>query len=64
MIGEDVSVTFYMPAMPAMGMAVMTTTSKLPATANGVYQVTGVLKSGGSWQVTITAQKNGQIISG
>jgi Cu(I)/Ag(I) efflux system membrane fusion protein/cobalt-zinc-cadmium efflux system membrane fusion protein len=61
--GADVSVTFYMPAMPAMGMAAMTTTSKLTATADGVYQGTGVLESGGSWQVTISAQKSGQAIA-
>jgi RND family efflux transporter MFP subunit len=58
--GADVSVTFYMPAMPSMGMAAMTTTSKLTDTGNGAYQGTGVLQSGGPWQVTITAQKNGQ----
>lgn len=61
--GADVSVTFYMPAMPAMGMAAMTTTSTLTATPEGVYQGTGVLGSGGSWQVTITAQKSGQAIA-
>lgn len=61
--GADVSVTFYMAAMPAMGMAAMTTTSKLTATADGVYQGTGVLGSGGSWQVTITAQKSGQALA-
>ena len=59
-IGADVSVTFYMPAMPAMGMAALTTKSKLNGTADGVYQGMGVLQSGGPWQVTISAQKNGQ----
>jgi len=61
--GADVTVTFYMPAMPAMGMAAMTTTSKLSGTANGVYQGTGVLQSGGPWQVTILAQKNGRTLA-
>jgi RND family efflux transporter MFP subunit len=63
MNGLEVSVTFYMPAMPAMGMAAMTTTSKLSGTGNGVYQGTGVLQSGGAWQVTISAQKNGQMLA-
>ncbi|HMF77067.1 MAG TPA: efflux RND transporter periplasmic adaptor subunit [Bryobacteraceae bacterium] len=58
--GADVTVTFYMAAMPAMGMAAMNTTAKLTGKGNGVYEGTGTLGSGGSWQVTITAQRNGQ----
>ena len=38
--GADVSVTFFMPAMPAMGMAAMTTTAKLTGKGNGVYEGT------------------------
>jgi hypothetical protein len=49
-----------MPAMPAMGMAAMNTATKLTGKGNGLYEGTGVLGSGGSWQVTITARKNGQ----
>ena len=60
--GADVSVTFYMAAMPAMGMAAMTTTVKLNGTNGGVYQGTGILQSGGTWQVTVTAQKDGQTL--
>jgi RND family efflux transporter MFP subunit len=58
--GADVSVTFYMAAMPAMGMAAMTATVKLNGMDDGVYQGAGTLRSGGTWQVTITAQKDGQ----
>lgn len=61
--GADVTVTFYMAGMPAMGMAAMNATSKLTDKGNGVYEGTGSLGSGGNWQVTITAQKNGQIIA-
>jgi Cu(I)/Ag(I) efflux system membrane fusion protein/cobalt-zinc-cadmium efflux system membrane fusion protein len=61
--GADVTVTFYMAAMPAMGMAAMNTTSKLSDKGNGLYKSTGSLGSGGTWQVTITAQKNGQTIA-
>jgi hypothetical protein len=46
--------------MPAMGMAAMTTTLKLNGTGDGVYQGAGTLQSGGTWQVTVSAQKNGQ----
>jgi RND family efflux transporter MFP subunit len=62
MDGADISVTFFMPAMPAMGMAAMTMKAKLRAQGNGMYQGTGVLQSGGPWQVTITVQKNGQML--
>jgi len=59
--GADVTVTFFMPAMPAMGMAAMTTTAKLTGKGNGLYEGTGALASGGSWQVTVTARKDGKI---
>jgi Cu(I)/Ag(I) efflux system membrane fusion protein/cobalt-zinc-cadmium efflux system membrane fusion protein len=61
--GADVTVTFYMAAMPAMGMAAMNTTSKLSDKGAGLYEGTASLGSGGTWQVTITAQKNGQTIA-
>jgi Cu(I)/Ag(I) efflux system membrane fusion protein/cobalt-zinc-cadmium efflux system membrane fusion protein len=57
--GAEVKVTFYMPAMPAMGMAAMNTTSKLTEKGNGLYDGSGSLGSGGTWQVTIVVQKNG-----
>lgn len=59
----QVMVTFYMPAMPAMGMAAMKTTAMLTDRGNGMYEGSGELGSGGSWQVTITAQKNGQTLA-
>ncbi|MGI8959022.1 MAG: efflux RND transporter periplasmic adaptor subunit [Bryobacteraceae bacterium] len=61
--GADVTVNFYMSAMPAMGMAAMKTTAKLTGKGHGVYEGGGVLPSGGSWQVTITAQKSGQTLA-
>ena len=61
--GADVTVTFYMAAMPAMGMAAMNTTAKLTDKGNGLYEGSGSLGSGGTWQVTITVQKNGQVIA-
>jgi Cu(I)/Ag(I) efflux system membrane fusion protein/cobalt-zinc-cadmium efflux system membrane fusion protein len=61
--GADVTVTFYMAAMPAMGMAAMNTTAKLSDKGNGMYEGAGTLGSGGTWQVTISVQKNGQVIA-
>jgi len=61
--GADVTVTFFMPAMPAMGMAAMNTTVKLSEKGAGVYEGPGALGSGGTWRVTITVQKSGQTIA-
>ncbi len=61
--GADVTVTFYMAAMPAMGMAAMNATAKLTDKGNGLYEGNGSLGSGGTWQVTISVQKNGQAIA-
>jgi Cu(I)/Ag(I) efflux system membrane fusion protein/cobalt-zinc-cadmium efflux system membrane fusion protein len=61
--GAQVTVTFYMAAMPAMGMAAMNTTVKLTEKGNGLYEGNGSLGSGGTWQVTISVQKNGQVIA-
>jgi RND family efflux transporter MFP subunit len=60
--GAQINVTFFMPAMPAMGMAAMRTSVDLTDKGNGVYEGTGNLESGGTWQVTIVAKKNDQTI--
>src|SRR5260221_9256067 len=54
--GAEVSVTFSMPAMPAMGMAAMRTQVSLADKGNGLYEGPGKLDSGGTWQVTILAK--------
>ncbi|HKV63298.1 MAG TPA: efflux RND transporter periplasmic adaptor subunit [Candidatus Acidoferrum sp.] len=61
--GAEVTVTFFMPAMPAMGMAAMRTPVTLSDKGNGLYEGSGQLGSGGTWQVTILARKNGQAIA-
>ncbi len=61
--GAEVGVVFFMPAMPAMGMAEMRTESRLNETGAGNYQGSGSLESGGTWQVTVTARRNGQVIA-
>jgi Cu(I)/Ag(I) efflux system membrane fusion protein/cobalt-zinc-cadmium efflux system membrane fusion protein len=61
--GAQVSVTFFMPAMPAMGMAAMKTMVQAGDKGGGMYEGSGSLGSGGTWQVTITAVQNGQTIA-
>ncbi|MFC5861841.1 efflux RND transporter periplasmic adaptor subunit [Acidicapsa dinghuensis] len=61
--GASVTVTFYMAAMPAMGMAAMNASATLTEKGNGLYEGNGSLGSGGTWQVTVTAQKDGQTIA-
>ncbi len=61
--GAEVSVTFFMPAMPEMGMAAMRTPMTLSQRGSGIYEGSGQLGSGGTWQVTILARKDGQTIA-
>jgi RND family efflux transporter MFP subunit len=62
-IGANVTVTFYMAAMPAMGMAAMKTVINATDKGDGMYEGKGDLGSGGTWQVTVRAQQNGQSIA-
>jgi Cu(I)/Ag(I) efflux system membrane fusion protein/cobalt-zinc-cadmium efflux system membrane fusion protein len=59
----EVNVTLYMPAMPAMGMAAIKKTATLADKGDGKYEAELELPSGGSYQVTIVAQHNGQRIA-
>lgn len=61
--GAQVTVTLFIPAMPAMGMSAMRVVSKLSDKGNGNYEGSGELKSGGTLQVTVVAQKGGQTIA-
>jgi RND family efflux transporter MFP subunit len=61
--GANVTVTFYMAAMPAMGMAAMKTVVNPTDKGGGMYEGKGDLGSGGTWQVSIRAQQNGQTIA-
>ena len=60
MPGAQVNATFFMPAMPAMGMAAMKASFDLADKGGGLYEGSGELGSGGTWQVTLTAKKNGR----
>jgi hypothetical protein len=44
-------------------MASMRTPVTLGDKGNGIYEGPGQLESGGTWQVTIVAKKNGQLIA-
>jgi Cu(I)/Ag(I) efflux system membrane fusion protein/cobalt-zinc-cadmium efflux system membrane fusion protein len=61
--GVQVSVTFFMPAMPAMGMAAERATAALAAKGQGNYEGPIELDAGGTWQVTVTVQRAGAIIA-
>jgi membrane fusion protein, copper/silver efflux system len=61
--GANVTVTFYLAAMPAMGMAAMKTVVNASDKSGGMYEGKGDLGSGGTWQVTVRAQQNGQTIA-
>jgi Cu(I)/Ag(I) efflux system membrane fusion protein/cobalt-zinc-cadmium efflux system membrane fusion protein len=61
--GAQVNVTFFMAAMPAMGMAAMKTNVDLSDKGDGLYEGKGDLGSGGTWQVSITARQNGTVIA-
>jgi Cu(I)/Ag(I) efflux system membrane fusion protein/cobalt-zinc-cadmium efflux system membrane fusion protein len=61
--GANVTVTFFMAAMPAMGMASMKTVIIASDKGGGIYEGKGDLGSGGTWQVAVRAQQNGQTIA-
>ena len=61
--GAEVKVRFFMPAMPAMGMSAMQDVFTLKSKGGGFYEGGGKLQSGGTWQVTVFAQKDGQTVA-
>jgi Cu(I)/Ag(I) efflux system membrane fusion protein/cobalt-zinc-cadmium efflux system membrane fusion protein len=61
--GAQVTVSFYMAAMPAMGMAAMRAQSTAEDQGNGTYAANIDLPSGGTWSLTITVSKEGHPIA-
>jgi RND family efflux transporter MFP subunit len=61
--GAQVSATFFMAAMPAMGMAAMRDVATLADKGAGLYEGALQLQTGGTWQVTVTVQRGGQTIA-
>jgi RND family efflux transporter MFP subunit len=60
-IGDaEVTVTFFMPAMPSMSMPAMRTATTLQAAGDGVYRGTGQVVMAGRWDVTIAVTRGGQ----
>ena len=58
----EVTVTFVMPAMPAMGMPEMRNSFKLPY-VQGMYMGKAHIATPGSWNVVVEAKRNGQVIA-
>jgi Cu(I)/Ag(I) efflux system membrane fusion protein/cobalt-zinc-cadmium efflux system membrane fusion protein len=61
--GADVSVVFFMPAMPAMNMAAVNAQANLRESQSGVYRGSLSLPYGGGYQVTVRVRQDGQQIA-
>jgi nitrogen fixation protein FixH len=55
-----VSAVFAMPAMPAMNMPAMRSEVKLTHVEGGLYRGMGQLAMAGTWNVTVTATREGE----
>jgi Cu(I)/Ag(I) efflux system membrane fusion protein len=58
----EVTVTLIMPAMPAMGMPEIRNSFKL-LSVQGMYMGKGNVATPGSWNVSVEARRNGQVIA-
>jgi membrane fusion protein, copper/silver efflux system len=58
----DVSLEFFMPAMPAMKMPEMRNSVPLKHEGAGRYRGAGNVMMAGSWDVTVSVKRNGQEI--
>ena len=56
----DVTVQFYMPAMPTMNMPPMKSEAKLAPIGGGVYRGNGQVMMAGKWDTTVTVTRGGQ----
>jgi Cu(I)/Ag(I) efflux system membrane fusion protein/cobalt-zinc-cadmium efflux system membrane fusion protein len=56
----EVSVQFFMPAMPTMAMPSMRSEAKLTPAGGGVYRGTGQVMMAGRWETTVTVTRGGQ----
>ncbi len=62
-IDAQVTATFVMPAMPAMGMSEKRAAATLTDKGNGFYEGQLHLETGGTWQVSVAAQRSGEVIA-
>lgn len=58
----EVSVVFFMPAMPDMKMPEMRNEIKLEPAGEAKYSGTGQVTMAGTWEVTVVARQNGKEI--
>ncbi len=61
--GAEVTATFFIGAMPAMGMAAVRSEAKLREKGDGVYEASLDLETSGTWQVTLVVKHAGQTIA-
>lgn len=61
--GAQVTATFFMPAMPAMGMGAQHAAATLADQGQGVYSGPVQLASGGTWQVTVAVVRGSQTVA-
>lgn len=62
MTDAEVSVTYYMPAMPSMSMPEMRDVFPLSHQGQGMYSGTARLSMGGTWQATVTVAQRGETV--
>lgn len=58
----EVSVVFFMAAMPSMNMPAMRNEAKLAHAGDGVYRGTGQVMMAGRWDITVNVLRDGQRI--
>jgi RND family efflux transporter MFP subunit len=58
--GADVSLQFFMAAMPTMNMPAMRNEVKLSPAGGGVYRGTGQVMMAGRWDASVTVTRGGQ----
>jgi RND family efflux transporter MFP subunit len=58
--GADVTVQFFMAAMPTMNMPAMKSDVKLSSAGGGLYRGTGQIMTPGRWETTVTVTKGAQ----
>jgi Cu(I)/Ag(I) efflux system membrane fusion protein len=56
----EVSVQFFMPAMPTMNMPAMRSEAKLAPAGGGIYRGSGQVMMAGRWDATVTVVRGGQ----
>jgi len=61
--GAQVSATFFMPAMPAMGMAAQHAQATMVDKGNGQYEGPVQLEAGGTFSVTVMVKRDGQTLA-